>query len=55
MYDNSAPKPKPAIVYEYNELDDFYLVPQDGMELFEHVDYSFHLDLKMDDLGDGAN
>lgn len=40
---------------EFAPFDDFTLVPQDGMEIYDHVDYSFNLDLKMANLGDGAN
>ena len=54
-YDDSAPKPKPTILDNFVPLDDFTLVPQDGLELFENVDYSFNLDLKMDNLGNGAS
>lgn len=55
MYDTSAPKPKPAILDDFTPYDDFDLVPQDGMEIYDHVDYSFNLDLKMANLGNGAN
>ena len=55
VYDDSAPKPKPALVDQFKPFDDFDLVPEDGMKLHDHVDYSFNLDLKMGNLGDGAN
>lgn len=55
VYDNTAPLPTPALLDEFNEFDDFTLVPTDGEELLGPVDYSFNLDLKMDNLGDGAN
>ena len=40
---------------EFDPFDDFTLVPYDKMPLLDRVDYSFNLDLKMDNLGDGAN
>lgn len=55
VYDASKPLPTPALIDEFDPFDDFTLVPQDGVKLFENPDYSFNLDLKMDNLGDGAN
>ena len=55
MYDNAADKPAPALLDQFDPFDDFALVPQDALKLYDHVDYSFNLDLKMDNLGDGAN
>lgn len=55
VYDDAAPLPTPALLDIFNEFDDFTLVPTDGEELLGPVDYSFNLDLKMDNLGDGAN
>ncbi|KAL9135531.1 MAG: hypothetical protein Q9175_003285 [Cornicularia normoerica] len=55
VYDDTAPLPTPALLDTFNEFDDFTLVPTDGEELLGPVDYSFNLDLKMDNLGDGAN
>ena len=55
VYDNKAPLPTPALLDTFNEFDDFTLVPTDGKELLGPVDYSFNLDLKMDNLGDGAS
>lgn len=55
MYDDTAPLPTPALLDAFNDFDDFTLVPTDGEELLGPVDYSFNLDLKMDNLGDGAN
>jgi iron transport multicopper oxidase len=43
------------LLEEFEPFDDFMLSPQDGMEIYDHVDYSLSLDLKMDNLGDGAN
>ena len=55
MYDDSKPEPTPKLLDSFAPFDDFDLVPHDGLELFDHADYSFNLDLKMDNLGDGAN
>ena len=55
MYDNSAPKPTPALVDHFDPFDDFTLVPEDGLELFDHVDKSITLSMVMGNLGDGAN
>ena len=55
VYNDAAPLPTPALLDEFNEFDDFKLVPTDGEELLGPVDYSFNLDLAMDNLGDGAN
>ena len=40
---------------EFDPFDDFTLVPTDGEELYENVDFSFNLDVAMNNLGDGAN
>lgn len=55
MYDEPSAKPTPALVNAFDPYDDYILVPQDKQELYDQVDYSFGLDLKMDNLGDGAN
>ncbi|KAI9838075.1 MAG: hypothetical protein M1819_006230 [Sarea resinae] len=55
VYDDKAELPKPALLEEFNPFDDFTLVPYDHEELYDHVDYSFNLDVKMDNLGDGIN
>lgn len=55
VYDDTAPLPTPALLDTFNEFDDFTLIPTDGEELLGPVDYSFNLDLKMGNLGDGAN
>jgi iron transport multicopper oxidase len=55
VYDNKAAKPSAAVLDTFVPFDDYTLVPQDGLELYSNVDYSFDLDLKMDNLGDGAN
>ena len=55
VYDQSAPLPEPALIDSFEPFDDFTLVPFDHLPLFDKVDYSFNLDMKMDNLGDGAN
>ena len=55
MYDDSAPKPKPALVDEFRPFDDIALVPDDGKELLTDVKKRIRLDMTMANLGDGAN
>ena len=55
VYDEKASLPTPAFVDEFEPFDDFTLVPWDKEPLMENVDYSFNLDMRMDNLGDGAN
>lgn len=56
VYDANKPRPEPKLLDSFDaQFDDFDLVPQDGMEAFDHADYSFNLDLSMINLGDGAN
>jgi iron transport multicopper oxidase len=55
VYDDSAPKPKPALVDSFTPFDDITLVPEDGMELLKHPNKRVRLDLAMNNLGDGAN
>lgn len=55
VYDSAAPLPTPALLDAFNDFDDYTLVPTDGEELLGPVDYSFTLDLSMDNLGDGAS
>ena len=55
VYDDTKALPEPALIDEFDPFDDFTLVPQDGEELLENPDYSFHLDVVMDNLNDGAN
>ena len=47
VYDDTAPKAAAVLLKEYAPFDDFTLKPQDGMEIYSDVDYSFDLDLKM--------
>lgn len=44
-----------ATIDEFDPFDDFTLVPLDGVELLDKVDFSFNLDAAMNNLGDGAN
>lgn len=55
VYSDAAEKPAPALLDSFDPFDDYTLVPQDKEPLYDQVDYSFNLDLKMDNLGDGAN
>lgn len=55
VYDDTKELPTPAFVDEFDPFDDYTLVPQDGMSLLNEVDYSITFDMKMDNLGDGAN
>ncbi|WPH03356.1 Hypothetical protein R9X50_00623500 [Acrodontium crateriforme] len=55
VYDDKADKPVPALLDEFDPYDDWTLTPQDGMALYEKADQSILLDLKMADLGNGAN
>ena len=55
VYDQSKELPVPVLLDEFDPFDDFTLVPTDGEELFDHVDYSITLDVEMINLGDGAN
>ncbi|KAL8776311.1 MAG: hypothetical protein Q9213_008322, partial [Squamulea squamosa] len=55
VYSDSAPRPTPAFVEKFDPFDDFTLVPYDKLPLFADPDYSVQLDVKMDNLGDGAN
>lgn len=55
VYDDSKEKPAPKNLEAFEPFDDFLLVPHDKEPLFEKVDYSVTLDLKMDNLNDGAN
>lgn len=55
VYDSASEKPEPIPLDAFDPFDDYTLVPTDGEKLYDNVDYSFTLDLKMDNLGDGAN
>ncbi|KAI9893282.1 MAG: hypothetical protein M1814_000411 [Vezdaea aestivalis] len=55
VYNSQAPTPEPKLLDDFAEFDDFTLVPYDKVPLLDKVDHSFNLDVKMDNLGDGAN
>ena len=55
VYDDTKDMPAAKEVPTFEPFDDFALVPYDKEELFDHVDRSITLDLKMDNLYDGAN
>ncbi|PSN74991.1 hypothetical protein BS50DRAFT_478175 [Corynespora cassiicola Philippines] len=55
VYDDAKEKPAPKDIDAFDPFDDFNLVPQDGEELYDHVDHTVELNLKMDNLNDGAN
>lgn len=55
VYDQSKPMPAAAMLNEYDPLDDFSLVPYDKQETFQNPAQQVVLDMKMDNLGDGAN
>lgn len=55
VYDKSKDLPKPTLLEEFDDFDDYTLVPQDKQKLYDQVDHSITLDMKMDNLGDGAN
>lgn len=55
VYDEKATLPKPAIVAEFDELDDMELVPHDEMALLPEPDHVVTLNAVMDVLGDGEN
>ena len=55
QYNSKADLPAATLVDEYNDFDDWTLVPYDRQPLFENPNHSVQLDMKMDNLGDGAN
>ncbi len=55
MYDEKKDFPPAAPLEEFAPFDDFTLVPVDKQEVYDKVDYSITLDMKMDNLGDGVN
>jgi iron transport multicopper oxidase len=56
VYDEKRENPPPTPVATFEEiLDDFALVPHDKQGILDHVDHSITLDMKMDNLNDGAN
>ncbi|KAK5161524.1 FET Ferroxidase [Cryomyces antarcticus] len=55
VYDSNVERPTPALLDAFDAFDDFNLVPQDGQKLLVDVNYIMTLDMKMNNLGDGAN
>lgn len=55
VYDDAQPLPDPALVDELNNFDDMTLLPYDNQTLLGEPDTTVHLDVIMDNLGDGAN
>lgn len=55
VYDESKPKPSPKEVQAFEPFDDFSLVPYDKESLLDRIDRTVTLDVKMDNLNDGAN
>lgn len=53
--DSTRDLPPPAEVDEFDALDDLALRPLDNLSAFDKVDRTVTLDIKMDNLGDGAN
>lgn len=56
VYDDAKPKPDPVVIYEeFDPFDDMTLVPFDEQERYPEPNQIVHLDVIMDNLGDGAN
>jgi iron transport multicopper oxidase len=55
VYSQEEALPEPSFPQSFDPFDDFYLIPYDRMEMYDHVDYSFNLDFQMGVLDDGAN
>jgi iron transport multicopper oxidase len=55
MYREDEPLPLPSYDEPLNPFDDFGLIPVDGQKLYTDPDQLVLLNLKMDNLGDGAN
>jgi iron transport multicopper oxidase len=55
VYDESKENPEAKEIAEFDPFDDFTLVPEDKEGIYDHVDHSVELNMKMDNLNDGAN
>lgn len=55
VVDSTQNLPPPLEVDVFDPLDDFTLKPLDKLAALDEVDRTVTLDLKMDNLGDGAN
>lgn len=55
VYNKEAPMPESAGIGEFDPFDDILLEPTDEEELWDDPSISYTIDVKMDNLGDGAN
>jgi iron transport multicopper oxidase len=55
VYNSTGSLPSANTVDQLNPIDDFVLVPSDGVGILDKVDHQITLDVKMDNLDDGAN
>lgn len=55
VYDDSKPMPDAKLVDSWTDYDDSLLVPQSKEPRLPKPDLTVTLDVKMDNLGDGAN
>lgn len=56
VYDDSKAKPEAKLINSFDaQFDDFALVPYDKEGIYDTVDQSITLDMKMNNLNDGAN
>jgi iron transport multicopper oxidase len=55
VLDSKKELPIPAQLDAFEPLDDFSLKPLDSLAALDTVDRTITLDIKMDNLGDGAN
>ncbi|KAL1600155.1 hypothetical protein SLS59_006229 [Nothophoma quercina] len=55
VLDTTQDLPPPLDLDDFEPLDDFSLRPLDEFAALEDVDRTITLDVKMDNLGDGAN
>ena len=53
--DSTLKLPQPSAIEAFSPFDDFSLKPLDSLPALDKVDRTVTLDLKMDNLGDGAN
>ncbi|ORX94999.1 iron transport multicopper oxidase FET3 precursor [Clohesyomyces aquaticus] len=55
VYDEKKEKPAPKEIAAFEPFDDFILVPEDKQGILDSVDHTITLNMKMDNLADGAN
>jgi iron transport multicopper oxidase len=55
VVDSARDLPPPLDLNDFEPLDDVSLRPLDGLSALDQVDRTITLDVKMDNLGDGAN